>query len=402
MSLYAASQIVGTVGVDDKLAGKEIRDVTPGLYELVDQNNLHPFLAVQASTRSGQVAKNYKIEWTQKDIFPHWDVVVTGFSAGAADTDCTVVITNANYFQIGDVIEFPKATVASAKMNQAVVTAKTTVTLTIHPLDASYGCAAVAAGEPVHNLSNSAPEYGTMPGIKLVKDTQVYNYIQFLRVPYAVGVFQQNVAQYTGEEVAEREAETFKEIKMQFERQMIWGKRGKYTVSGTGVKFFMRGLVGWIEADAGDNIYDWSGGLTEAQFDEFLIEGPLKFGSMSRDLYASSGFLLNLMGWGKTKERILAGGGTKTDTLGMAITKYLAPNGKILNIQLHHMFEESYEDAALIVDQQYCDLRPYGADGSFTHHTEIQANDVAGIANEWRLISTIKVDRTEPHAWIHK
>lgn len=68
---YAATQITGTVGIDDKLAGKEIRDVDTGLYELVDQNNLHPFIAVMSSMSSGRTAKNYKVEWTQKDIFPH-------------------------------------------------------------------------------------------------------------------------------------------------------------------------------------------------------------------------------------------------------------------------------------------------------------------------------------------
>ena len=399
---YAATQITGTVGIDDKLAGKEIRDVDTGLYELVDQNNLHPFIAVMSSMSSGRTAKNYKVEWTQKDIFPHWDVVATGFSVGAADTACTVVVTNADYFKVGDVIEFPEATVAAAKINQAVVTVKSTTTLTIHPVDAAYGCAVVVAGERIHNMSDSSSEYSVMPGIKLVKDVQVYNYVHFMRVPYAVGVFQMGTSQYTGEELDEREEETFKEIKMQFERQAIWGERGKYTDTTYGVKLFMRGIVSWINQADGDNIYDWSAGMTEAQFDEWFIEGPGKFGSMERDWYVSAELLTHVHSWAKSKERILSAGGAKTDSLGLHITRYLAPNGKVLNIQQHHMFEQAYDGAGLIVDHASLDMRGFSENGNFQHHTNIQANDVPGEANEWRLISTVVVKRVEPHGWMHK
>lgn len=397
---YAASQITGVVGVDDVVTGKHVRDVTPGLYELLDENNFHPFVAVQASIASGKRAKNYKMEWTMKDIFPHWDVVATGASAGAADTGVSIVITNADYFKIGDVLEFPEATVAASKINQGVVTAKSTVTLTVHPVDAAYGLCAVAAGERVHNLSDSSAEYSTMPSIKLVKDVQAWNYVQFLRVPYAAGIFEMGTDQYTGEELDEREDETMKEIKMQFERQCIWGERGAYTETGVGKKLFMRGIARWITESDGDNILDWSAGLTEAQWDEWLIEGPLKFGSPERDLFVSSEFLSQIHSWAKTKERIIKKDGM--DELGLHYTKYLAINGKRLNIFQHHMFEEAYEGAALVVDNNYVDFRPFSKEGAFQHHENIQARDVAGQANEWRIIAGLQLSRVEPHGWIHK
>ena len=67
-----------------------------------------------------------------------------------------------------------------------------------------------------------------------------------------------------------------------------------------------------------------------------------------------------------------------------------------------HMFEESYEGAALLVDNGFVDFRPFSEQGAFQHHEEIQARDVAGVANEWRIIATQKVSRVEPHGWIHK
>jgi len=66
------------------------------------------------------------------------------------------------------------------------------------------------------------------------------------------------------------------------------------------------------------------------------------------------------------------------------------------------MFEEAYEGAGLIIDHQNIDYRGFSENGNFQHHENIQANDVAGVANEWRLIATIVVKRTETHAWMHK
>jgi hypothetical protein len=393
---YAASQITGVVGADSIVTGKQMRDVSKGLFEIVDQNVEAQFLAVQSAISSGITAKNYKIEWFKKDIYPVWDVVATGFSAGAADTACTVVVTNANYFQIHDVVEFPDATVASGKMNQALVTNKSTVTLTIHPLDANYGVCAVATGEKIHNLSNSSSEYSTMPGIKLVKDVTEYNYVTFLRVPYAIGIFEMGMAQFTGDEENERETETMKFIKRMYENILIWGQRGKYTESGVGIKLFSRGVQKYLEAD-GINTYDWNSGMTEAQWDEWLMENPLKYGSQERDCFFSSDLINKIHSFGKTKERIIS----HNETLGLYFTKYRAPNGKILNIFQHQMMEESYEAGGLIVDNAYLDLRGFATEPTFQHHTDIQARDVAGRANEWRIIAGLVVKRTEPHGWLY-
>jgi hypothetical protein len=396
---YAASQITGVIGVDDVVTGKHVRDVTPGLYEQIDENNFAPFVAVQASLANGKRAKNFKFEWTMKDIFPHWDVVATGAAAGAADTAVDVVCTNADYFAVNDVVEFPDSTVASAKINQGVITGKSTTTLAIHPIDSSYGLCATVAGERIHNMSNSSSEYSSMPGIKVVKDVQAWNYVQFFRVPYAAGIFEMGTEQYTGEELQEREDETYKEIKMQFERQCLWGERGAYTHATEGKKLMMRGVVRWITAADGENILDWSGGLTQSQFDEWFVNGPGRFGSPERDMFVSTQFNSQVHGWSDTQARIINEG---MDELGLNFIRYKATNGKILNIIQHHMFEESYEGAALIVDNNYVDLRPFSKLGTFQHHEHIENNDIPGQANEWRIIAGVQVSRVEPNGWIHR
>jgi len=389
---YADTVLTGTLGVDDVLTSKQARDVTKGLYMLYDTNNLAPMTAVLAKIMTGRPAKNYKIEWHKKDIFPHWDTVVTGASAGAT---AQIVITNADYFKVGDVLEFPDASPTSSQTDQVVVTAKSSTTLTLAPVGASTICA-IANGSKVHILSDSSEEYSTMPAVKVVKDVSDYNYIHFMRLPYKIGNIQKDMQQYTGPERTERREETNKEIRMMFERQLIFGERDKKSGT-TGNKFFMRGMKKFIESGDGNNILDWSAGLTESQLDEYLIEGPCKYGSQRKFWFMSSELFLKVHELAKQKQRIQ---GT-VNYLGLALIRYIAPNGKVLYMIHHHMFEESYEGAGLILDPQYAEIRPYGTQGAFQFHPEIQPNDVAGIADEWRIIASLEVGRTEPHGWQH-
>jgi len=119
-------------------------------------------------------------------------------------------------------------------------------------------------------------------------------------------------------------------------------------------------------------------------------------------LFASAELFLKLVEWAKGRNVIQTTLAPSTGTLGLSVLKYLAPNGTMLNVIQHHMFEEDYEGAALIVDPEYARLRPYGSQGIFQYHTEIQANDAAGIADEWRILSSLEVLRTEVHGWIHQ
>ena len=393
MSVYAETTIVGALGVDDVNTSKQARDVTRGLYEVYDDNHLAPMLAFSSATARGRVARNYKIEWHKKDLFPRWDVIVTGSALG---TTASIVITNANYFAVGDSLDFPDATWTSGTYTtQGYVYAKSTTTLTIHPVGETQ-LPALVAGTRVHNMSNSSEDYSAMPTSKVVKDDNEYNYIQFMREPFKVGLIQEGMDQYTGSEEEERKNEKGRNIKMSWERQMIFGDRDKKTGPGGETIFFMRGLKKQIEADAGNNILDWSAGLTQSQFNEWLIEGPAKFGS-KKVLYCSSDLFNKIHDLWLAKERTAL----ETNVMGVDIMRYRAPGGKIISLVHHHMFEQAYEGAGILVDHMFADLRPYSKNGAFQYHPDIQAPDIAGMANEWRIIASMEWGRSEPHAWIH-
>ncbi len=402
---YSTSQITGIYGVDDVVSGKHVRDVTPGLYEIVDQNNFAPFVATQTAIGTLRTAKNPEHEWFRKRLFPHWDTIATGSAVGAGvGTTRDIVVTNASYFKVNDFIEVPSATADSTHTAHGVITAQTTVTLTIEPVPATKILAALPTNAKIHNISDVSAEYSTMATPKLVKDEKDSNYVTFLRVAFGTGVFELNVEQFTGMEEPERKREIYKEIKMQFERACIFGEMGSRTATTgnsattNGKQYFMRGLRRSILEADGDNVYDWSAGMTEQQFNDWLIAGPLKFGSQFRNMYTGDGFLSQMYGWQGIKERIV---GDK-NIMGMYFTKYRTYNGRIINIHQHHMFEEDYADAALIVDPMYVELLPYRGEKMFSYHENIQARDVAGKANEYRLISVIETGLTENHGWLYR
>jgi len=399
---YAATVISGTIGVDDTVTGKDVRDVTPGLWMLLPQNRMAPMLAVLGRLPKGPVAFNPKIEFTTKDIFPRWDTIGGSSITNNGTSAITLTPSNYTWYRVGDEVEFPKSDTGTNQIHGVVTTASTTIVVTA--IDGSTALPTLAIGDPIHILSDASQEYSTMPTAKNVKDVQDYNYVQFLRYPFVVGNITLERKQYTGPERAERKEEQMKEIKMSFERALIFGERAKRAKSGsmTGAQYFMRGLKRSIQQAAGDNILDWSGGLTEAQWDEYLIEGPCKYGSQMKFLFASAELFLKLVEWAKGRNVIQTTLAPSTGTLGLSVLKYLAPNGTMLNVIQHHMFEEDYEGAALIVDPEYARLRPYGSQGIFQYHTEIQANDAAGIADEWRILSSLEVLRTEVHGWIHQ
>jgi len=110
---------------------------------------------------------------------------------------------------------------------------------------------------------------------------------------------------------------------------------------------------------------------------------------------------LKIREFARSKERIIQTLTPQKGTLGLAITKYQAPNGKIINITQHYALSDDHEGSGLIVDMKYARLRPYGTKGAFRYLTDQQENDRAGIADEWQIIASLEVPRVEPHGWIH-
>ena len=406
-----ATVLTGTLGTEDVLAGKKVRDVTPGLKHLYP--DIGPLFRIFNQIPMGPTAKNPKVEWTTKDLVPRWAYLTTdvGESSSAGATVTLIPAhteggsADTERFKVGDVVEVPgRADNGTTTTNVGVVTTVNTDTnVVVDPIgwasnDESTDLKFVATvtNDEIHVLSDASEEYSQKPAMKVTQDAQVFNYVQFLRAPYIIGNIQMDQENYTGPERAERKEETYKDIRIQAEELLIHGER--YYKAGTnGRQFFMSGIKKYIKDGAGSNLLtNWSAGLTEADWDEYLVKGPGMYGGNRKFLFASADLLLKINSFAKTKERVMG----QKNVFGLAFTQYLAPDNKTYLIYNHHLFTNAYAGAGLIVDPEAARIRPYGTQGTMRHLTNIQENDRAGVADEWQILFSLEVSRTEPHGWI--
>jgi len=403
--------LTGTLGVEDVLANKKVRDVTPGLQHLY--KDISPLFRVFNALPAGKVATNEKVEWTTKDLIPRWGYLTTAVedsaSAGATVTLIPALTeggsADTTLMKVGDVVEVPSVSDANDSYTNigVVTTVNTAASIVVDPIgwDENDGSTstyfvATSINDMIHVISDASEEYSQKPAMKVTQDAQVSNYIQFLRAPYIIGNIQMDAKNYTGPERAERREETYKDIRIQAEELTIHGRR--YYIDGTnGRQFFMGGVKRYITDGGGDNVLtNWSSGLTESDWDEYLVKGPGMYGGKRKLLFASADLFLRINSFAKSKERIL---GT-VNMFGIEFTKYLAPDNTTYLMYKHDLFINDYAGAGLIVDPTAIKKRPYGSQGTMRQLTNIQENDRAGIADEWQIIFSIEVSRFEPHGWI--
>jgi len=402
------SGTTGVLGIANVNTDKFVRDVTPGLQR--KYKNIDPLFRIVNAIPQGKTAYNPKVEWITKDLNVRWAYLTTAVAASTA-AGATVTLIPAHTeggsadterFVVGDVVEVPSraANGTSTTNIGRVATVNADTSIVVDPIgwasndeSTSLKFIATYTNDKIHLLANAQDEYSQKPIPKVPISVSQFNYIQFLRVPYIIGNILLDQKEYTGTEREERREDTYREIRIQAELNCIFGER--YYLTGTsGRKYFMSGIYRYIFDGAGSNIYaGWEGGMTEADWDDFLVKGPGFTGSNRKLLFASSDLFLKINSFAKTKERVQ---GT-INMFGIEFTKYLAPDNKVYLMYHHHLFVEDHSGFGLIVDPAYIKNRPYGTQGTMQLATNIQENDRAGIADEWRIIHSLEVSRFEPH-----
>jgi hypothetical protein len=408
--LYSTAQYTSYLGSASKATGQEVRSVEPLLYQVVDDNAMTPLLAVQSKIKHNQVAINPKHDWYKTRLYPIKDTVVTGASAGAT---IQVVVSDADYFQLDDVVEFPNATLGAATQTRhGVITTKSTVTLTITPIDHSgsiTNMCAVAAGEPICLVSNSSGDNSTMPGMRVAANESDYNYIQFIRVPFGVGLIADAAQDYTGSLWQTTDDKTRVFAKRMIENVLLFGTRG-YRTNSTGgnstyndYQYFSQGIVPYLVNNAGSNLLSNFLSVSESQFDEFWLTGPGRGGSIRRNWFLSAEAFAHINSWAKTKERIATGTAAvpQLNMLGLAVTRYQAADGKILNLIPHYGISERYPGAGVIVDPAYAHIVPYAKYGTLMKVDNREATALAGKASEYWWMATLALPILEWHAWVY-
>jgi hypothetical protein len=410
----ASTAIQGVLGVDDVQAAKQVIDMSPSLQKLYKNDT--PLFRIFNMLPKGPTATNYKINWLTKDEYPLWNYLTTSVAAGSAGATVTLIpattsggSADTTRFKVGDVVQVPDVVVTDSVTNLGVITqVNSGVSIVVDPIgydsngdstDKAFG--ATTANSEIYTLHDASEEYSQSPTAKVVKDGTEWNYINFQRVPYIIGNIEKDMKQYSGPERTERSDETMKLARRGAENALIWGDRYKIATGagGNGAQFFMRGFWEYIRVGAGSNILsNWTAGLSEKDWDEYLTQGPCKlgYGGNTRFLFCSTELYLKLHSLMKDK----TGNLPEASAFGMTFEKYKAPGGKTILIKEHALFSNAHEGKGLIVDPTMARIRPYGTQGTLRLLRDIQENDRAGIKDEWQSIFSLQLNRMEPHGII--
>jgi len=404
MPVYASTVISGDIGEADVLASKQMADVTPGVFKVYRKNQDAPTLAMQmALGTGGRKVRNVLHTWHLKDEFPRWDNIASVVSgADGATAGGVITVDNPSFFRVGNTLMFFGGT--GGDTVYATITAKASGTNQLTLVTLTGGnLPTLAADNRVYRYADNFEELSSMPTELNVKDRAETNYIQFMRYPVTIGIFEAGTAQYTGDEMTERKEEQWDESRRSTERTILWGERGNPAGPLSRKAYTARGIGRYTEALGGDNVLDWDGvNLTQAQWDDWLMEST-KYGSEVKLGMFSAALFRKIHSFSETKDRINAANsvmGRKGATLGINFVNYMTPEGKIIKMHNHHLIEDAHAGFGQIIDQAAIDILPFADYPLFSYHPNVHDPDLAGISNEYWVIFTLEVKRPEWNALI--
>lgn len=234
-------------------------------------------------------------------------------------------------------------------------------------------------------LSNAMEENSTKPVSRLSQPTEHENYVQTVRTPFDESDLSASSSIVTNE----TERKRLRRLKMiehrlSIERVAIWGEKKKDLANR---RYLASGVVPFITS----NVYDASGNLTEARFDEFCEPG-FKYGSKNKVLLCSPAIGARINSWAKGKIETSSG----QKTYGLQLSYIQTFHGRVFLVT-SRTFEHDYASWAILLDMQNITYAPLkGRDTKL--FPNIQENDRDGWVDEYRTKFTMKVELEKTHA----
>jgi hypothetical protein len=228
-------------------------------------------------------------------------------------------------------------------------------------------------------------EYSSAPAVKVAQPTEHENYVQSLRTSFNESdLSAQSDLLTDGTERQRLRRLKMLEHRLGIERTAIWGEPKKDT---TNRRFLAGGVVSFIKT----NVYDASGDLTEARFDEFTEQG-FKYGGSSKILICSPSIGARINSWAKAKIQTSTG----DTTYGLKLNYIQTFHGKVYLVN-SCTFEHDYSSWGILLDMPHIFYRPLqGRDTKL--FPDVQARDVDGWMDEYRTKFTMKVEVEKTHA----
>ena len=376
------------------------------LFTLLEPNGNAPLNAMLAmgssSSTNDPEYKNFRDALPERRVTVH----ATGGSAPASDTGMTIIGDDNKFVVPGTIL------VNSGTGEVMRVTGSTAGTVTIGGVEVAKNDLVTVRNVGSSTTSNTsdndvlfiaghAAAEGSSTPTPVSFDASVeFNYTQIFRTAFSVSNTLNATYLRTGNKEDEQRTKALKLHMSDIERAMIFGKRSE-TDGGTSAPLRTTGgLISNIttkkDGKADYATVNGNGVITEAQFDQLLIEEIFKYGSNQKIAFVGPRVagLLQQIGKNRFQPTQVQG------TYGVNLTRYQTFAGDLL-VHLHPQFRQlsHMRDSMLVVD--FPDLEYRHLDGRDTQLLENrQNNDEDLVKHEYLSECGLEMKQDLTHAYI--
>lgn len=364
-----------------------IRDVDSKIAYL--QPSADPFTSLMLRTNQRREAYAPKTEWYEDEQVPWTDTVNHESGAGnsyAADAAVVAIRMANNYHLAGDIL-FNPGTGERARITSFN---SSTLVATVVRNWGTVGLGLWTHGDTMFNLGPAAEENGTSGSGLTTLATEKFNYIQEIKTPVEISNIQKNSKLYGGDDLETQRAKALINHKIRREMAMLFGARAQ--TAGAGGKYIrtMGGLLSYITQTT-------AVGATFTEYEmELFLETIFANGSPERVAFCSARAISVINGWAKDKLQI---NNEATKKYGLAIMEYVSAHGRLALVKHRLLTGSVYGGYVILCDMnnlKYVTMNNMGT----KLHTNIQANDLAGVKDEWRTACSLQVMLPTTHGTI--
>ena len=354
---------------------------------LLDPND-SPFVTfLKLAKQDVRVAKAPKIEWLEDDLIGAATQVNNGSGISITTSSTSIAVDDGSIFSVGDLISIP------AKSLVYRITAISTNTLTAIQFGTSVSTGTIADDSVVLKLGNAMEENSSAPAAKTTQEVACYNYTQIFRTPVSFSGTELATELYGGKDRAYQRRKKALEHKRDIARAMYFGVR-KEDTTGTTPRRTMGGLLSFLtESTAFDSSTQ---PLTYANFNKYVAQPVFSHGSKDKLLIAGPNLMNAINAWSEAK---LVTDVDPAATYGIRVKNLITGYGDLKVIYDPLLADGYHAGYGMVIDTD--NIRYAYLQGRDTKlNTNIQANDVDGVIDEYITECSLEVKLPKTHLLI--
>ena len=354
---------------------------------LLDPND-SPFVTfLKLAKKDTRVARSPKIEWLEDELVGNATQVDNGSGISISTSSTSIAVDDGSIFAVGDLISIPAYNVVYR------ITAISTNTLTAIQFGTAVASGTIADNSVVLKLGNAMEENSQVPTAVTTQEKACYNYTQIFRTPVAISNTELASDLYGGNDRAYKRKKKGLEHKRDIARALYFGVRKEDTTGATprrtlgGLTSFMTQTQAF--AAAGTQ-------LTYANFDTYVAQPVFAHGSKEKLLIAGPNLMTAINSWAEKK---LVTEVDPAATYGIRVKNLITSYGDLKVMYDPLLADGFHAGYGFVLDTDNIRYAPLqGRDTKL--YTDIQANDVDGVIDEYLTECSLEVKLPETHMLI--